>query len=378
MSEFFSFEDIQRAGKVVPLKDVRAILARTEPVEEHILETDGSSRVEVKMPNEWNLGLKDLDDANLTTCSISFGGKTYKMSKRAILSLLGKIGLSDRYAFKSPGDLLEPQVNYWFKNLGVGDESSIKLLTKGDYAVAFMKTSHPVVSNLEILEQVRMFLGGNKEGTDLFIDPNVVNNFVETDFRVILPKVEFEVETERNGEPEIDKWHFGVHVSNSLTSYAAKPLTLSGFMMEQRTLTGILPEYSQVASFTRAGAFDEDDLRGWVQSTMGQIMAILPTEADLVKHMPSHRMNGKVGTLTADIFRSMKIHRKVQERAIENLTESGDMTSYGIMHALAKSVSGMSSKIPPKIINHVQKVSGTLPVRGEDVCDECGRLHLFD
>ena len=78
MSEFFSFEDIQRAGKVVPLKDVRAILARTEPVEEHILETDGSSRVEVKMPNEWNLGLKDLDDANLTTCSISFGGKSYK------------------------------------------------------------------------------------------------------------------------------------------------------------------------------------------------------------------------------------------------------------------------------------------------------------
>lgn len=380
MTDFFHFEDIQRAGKVVKYNDIKKILERTEPVLQHILQTDGSNDVKVTMPDDWNHQMKSLDDSVKTSCTIQYNDsdRKYFLTKRAMLSLLSMIGISDRYAYKTPGHLLESHVNYWFRNGGVGPDPDVKMLTKDDIAVAFMRVRHPVVSNLELLEQIRRFFKKRPDDPQLYFDPNIVNNYVETDFRIILPKVEFEVKTKRNGEEVVDKWHFGVHVSNSLIASMTKPLTLSGFMVEQRSLAGILPEYSQVTHFARGNDMDPEDLRGWIHSTLSQVFAILPVEAEIVQSMPEHSLSGKVGSVTTDLFRTMKIHRKVQEDSLENLTESGDMTSYGVMHALAKSVAVASTKFPPKIINHVQRVSGSLPARAEELCESCGRLHLFD
>lgn len=377
----YSFEDLRRKGQAVPISVVEGLLRQTEPIEVHLLNTDGSSEVRVTLPEGWNEGIKDLDDSLLTSCTISFkGGKTtYRLTKRAMLTILGKIGISDRYAYKAPGPLLEPHLNYWFAHEGVGGKPTVNLLTKDDYAVAVMDSAVPVVSNLTVLEQVKAYLKTNLKQTDLYIDPNVVNGFMETDFRIILPKVQFEVETTRNGVPQVDKWHFGVHVTNSLIATSAKPLTLAGFMVEQRSLTGILPEYSQITSFTKTADMDPDFLKGWVKSALDQIFAILPAEAELVQALPQHGLSGKISSLTTDIFRSMKIHRKVQEISLNNLIEEGDMTAYGLMMALGYAVSPASpTKFSHKVTNHVQRVAGTLPSRSEDVCDGCGRMHLMD
>lgn len=382
MTEIHSFEDIKRAGKVVPFTTVRSILEKTEPVVEHVLETDGSSKVRVEVPEDWNKDLKELDDSTLTPARIFFKDgdpKGYLLTKRAMLAVLHLIGVSDRYAFKSPGSLIAPQLNYWFENEGVGKSSTIKLLTKERFAVAFMATSGPVISNLQILEQVRKYFKEPPNAPNLFVDPNIVNNYMETDFRILLPEVQFEVETERNGVKHVDKWHFGVHVTNSIMAYAAKPLTLSGFMMEQSGMVGILPEYSQVNNYVRQTEVDLDDLRGWVNSTLDQVFAILPSEAEMIKIMPDHTLRGKVGSITSDIFRTMKVHRKVQELTLDHLTLEGDMSSYGLMYALAKSVGATSSvQFAPKIVNHIQRVAGSLPMRTEEICDGCGRLHMVD
>lgn len=378
-TEFYSFEDIQRAKQVVSLDAVKQILHRTEPVEQHLLQTDGSSKVRVTMPDLWNADMKELDDSTITSCKIFYEDREFYLSKRAMLTLLSMIGISDRYAYKAPGSLLEPHVNYWFEHEGIGKESQVKMVTNSNYAVGFMLPSYPIVSNLEVLSQIEKFLKNQSTKSEVFVDPHIINNYVTTDFRLILSEVAFEVETTRNGEPEVDRWHFGVHVSNSLISSLTKPLTISGFMVEERSLAGVLPEYSNIAGYTRSVDMDIEDLRGWINSTLEQVFSILPAEADLIKHMPVHSLYGKVGNITTDIFRSMKVHRKVQELALENLSEAGDMTSYGIMHAMAKAVSATSpSKFPPKIVNHVQKVCGTLPSRSDEICDSCGRLHLHN
>lgn len=377
-NDFFSFEDIQRAKKVVPLSVVKEILGRTEPVEEHILQTDGTSSVTVTMPENWNQDLKALDDTLLTSCKIHVGGDTYRLTKKAILTLLTLVGFSDRYAFKCPGYLLEPHVNYWFENGGVGPKEDIKMVTSGTTAVGFMNSSLPIVSNLEVLTRVERYLKNNGHAKELYVDPNIVHNYAQTDFRLIFPDEAFEVTTQREGREAVDKWHYGLHITNSLVSGVSRPLTIAGFMVEQRTLAGILPEYSNIAGYSRSTDMDIEDLHGWIHSALEQIFSILPAEADMIQHMPEHQLTGKVGPMTTDLFRSMKVHRKVQELAMDHLTEAGDMSSYGIMHALAKSVAVSSTKFPPKIINHVQRVSGTLPSRTEEICNSCGRLHLFD
>lgn len=378
MDEFHSFEDIQRAKRVVPLSVVKEILKRTEPVGEHMLATDGSSEVRVKMPIEWNHDLKPLDDSVLTSCKIFVGEDEYALTKKAVLTLLALAGFSDRYAYKCPGDLLETHVNYWFSHEGIGTHPEIKMVTSGNYAVGFMNPNLPIVSNLDVLTRIERFVRNEGHAKELFVDPNIIHNYAQTDFRLIFSDEAFEVETVRNGEPETDVWHYGLHVTNSLVSGVTRPLTISGFMVEQRTLAGILPEYSNISGYSRSADMDIEDLHGWIASTLEQIFSIMPSEAEMIKHMSEHTLKGKVGKMTTDLFRSMKVHRKVQELALENLTLSGDMTSYGIMHAMAKAVAVSATKFPPKIINHVQQVCGTLPSRTEEICDSCGRLHLFD
>lgn len=376
MNDYYSFEDIHRAGKVVSIGAVEKILQTTEPVEQRVLTTDGTSKVKVSLPDHWNLDLKELDDGTITSCTIEVDGDRFYLSKRAVLSLLSMIGISDRYAYKTPGFLLEPHVNYWFEHEGVGPDADLKLITKDEYAVGFMRTFQQVVSNLKVLEQVKKYFINNKIKGELFVDPQIVHNYVQTEFRIILPEVAFTVNTTRNGVEETDKWHFGIMISNSLTSSLNKPLTISGYMLEEKSLAGILPEYSHISGYTRHVDMDVEDLNGWVHSTLDQIFSILPAEAEMIAHMPEHSLVGKVGPITSDIFRSMKVHRKVQEIALENLTVSGDMTSYGIMHSMATAVTNSGYKFAPKVVNHIQQVCGSLPARSEEICDSCGRLHL--
>ena len=378
--EFYSFEDIARANKVVPLSKVREVLKLTEPVEQHLLQTDGSSRVRVTMPDNWNYDLKALDDSIITTCKIEVLDRQYSLSKRAILTILGMIGISDRYAFKTPGHLLEPHINYWFENGGVGQDDDLKMVTKDNYAVGFMRSAYPIVSNLDVLDQIELFFEKRGMKQEIYVDPHIVNNYVQTEFRLILSEESFDVRTVRNGVEETDTWYIGIHVTNSLISSATRPLSLAGFLIEQKSLAGILPELSSLNGYNRNADVDIDDLNGWIASTVDQVMSILPAEAEMLKHMPDHSLKGNIGTLTTDIYRSMKVHRKVQEIALENLTVSGDMTSYGILHSLSKAVASPSGErqFPSKIVNHVQRVCGTLPSRTEDICDSCGRLHLFD
>lgn len=374
--EFTSFDDVQRAGKIIPLSAVQRILQQTEPVSEHLVNTDGTSKVKSLFPDGWNHGLKDLDDNNVTTAKLTFDGASYSMTKRAALSLMSLIGISDRYALKVPGSLIEPHVDYWFQNLGVGKTDQIKVLTKDSYVVGFMNPSSDIISNLEILDYIRKYFKGKTDGSDIFFTPDIKHTYVETDFRIVLPKVQFTVETERGGNKVVDRWHYGVHVTNSLLASQSNPLTITGYMMEQSSLASILPEHSQIAGFTRQTNLDKDDLRGWVRSSLDQISAVLPVEGEAVMDMVKHDLGDNIGDTISDIFRSMKIHRKIQEASIDILTDGGDMTAYGVMYSLAKATVGQFDKMSNKTVNHIQKVAGALPNRSEDLCASCGRLHM--
>ena len=374
-TDFLSFEDIKRAGKVVPFQVVKEMLEHTEPLKLNLVTTDGTEDISFSVPDAWNVDLKALDDSVITSVKMTLRGEEFLLTKRAVLILLKLIGLSDRYAYKAPGHLIEPHINFWFANEGVGSSVDVNVVTKDKYVVSFMGPEQQILSNLEVLEQIRKYLAKEYDVQDLYVDPNIVNNYVETSFRLIFPERGFSVTTVRDEGPETDHWHYGIHVANSLTG--TTPLTIDGFMVEERSLAGILPEFAQTGKYDRSRASDVDDLRGWVRSCVDQIMAILPAEGDIVEHMPTQKLAGKIGALTTDIFRSMKVHRKVQEVALENLTLSGDMTAYGVMHSLAKATA-VDSDFPEKIVRHVQKVGGALPHRTEDICDGCGRLHLFD
>lgn len=382
MSKYSTFGDITRAKKVVPFDLVRDVLERTEPVEQHVVSTTGEGNLRISMQDDWNYDMKNMDDSSVTSCKLYLGDTPYVVTKQAMLSLLRRIGISEKYALRTPGSLMEPHVNYWMNHAGVGavGEESMLVVTKDPGLVVGVTSSKfPVISNLVVLNEVEEFVRDRGFADRVYVDPRIVNNYTLTDFRLIFDEVAFTVDTTRDSGKETDKWHLGVHISNALVSSESRPLTISGYMMEQKSLAGIIPEFSSLIGYHRSSAIDTADLRGWVRSTLDQIFDVMPVEAETIQDMPGYTFHGKVGVLTTDLFKSMKIHRSVQEAALENLMETGDMSSYGIMHAIARAVSvNADSRVAPKGVSYIQRVCGTLPARASEVCDSCGRLHLHD
>lgn len=375
--EYLSFEDIRKNRRVVSYDVVRSILQRTEPLSSIPLPTDGSVEAEFNFPDAWNVGLKELDEASLTPATLTLGGEEHTLTKRAALMAISLVGLNDRYAFKSPGHLITPQMNYWVRNEGFGKYKSLTVLTKDSYIASFMGPDYKVVSNLLVLDEIVDFLSREYGIDEVYVDPFIDNNFQYTNFRLIFPERGFSVPTERSGRGKMeDHWHYGINVVNSLAG--TTQLQLNGYMLEERTLAGLLPEYSQSGSFTlysHPETRNDNDLRGWIRSNVHQIMAVLPAEGEMMKDMPNHVLQNKIGPLTLDIFQTMKIHRKVQEGVLDNLAESGDLTAYGVLHAMAKTGS-MTDKFKSHIITHIQKAAGSLIHRTEEICEGCGRMHL--
>lgn len=183
--------------------------------------------------------------------------------------------------------------------------------------------------------------------------------------------------TERNGEVETDTWNYGFNLINSLVTSSPKSFAMFGYLVDMKTGGAILPELSHLSPYVRRAGMTPEEVEGWVSSALDQILSVLPA-AEMIKLMPSHSLTGKVGAVATDLFRTMKVHRKIQERALEDLTVNGDMTTYGMMTALAKASNHPNADVPDKIRDHVMQVSGSLTLRSQEICESCGRMHMFD
>ena len=373
-----SFEELKRQGKVVPIGVVEKMLEATEPLERFSFPSSGTDELEFVFDENWNEDIKTLDPSSLVPVKVIYKDKEYQATKGAIVSFVNKIGLSEKYATKCPGHLIEAHLNYWVKNGGIVLQDEMDMVTHLDFVVGFIESQSPTISNVLVLRTIKNKIKELTGFEDLYIDPRIEHNYIRTNFRIILPEESFKVTTKRNGVPSTDTWHIGFHISNSLVANSKKNLVVSGFVVEQDSLAGIIPEYSASATYSRNRSTDSDDLVGWLGSVVSQALAALPIEGEMMQNMPNHSLEGKISTLTSDIFRDKRVPVKIQSKAIDILTEEGDMTTYGVMMSLSKAVSGEEQQYhPPSSVFYIQALCGTLPSSVEEMCDSCGRLHIY-
>lgn len=377
-NEIYSLGDISRKGRYVTTTKLKKLLSIYEPIAEQVVDVDGSTDLSFELPDGWNHLLKEIDFENIVAATMTLHGKKYRMVKGAIVDILGSVGFSERYVEKTPGPLLETHLNYWVKHGGVGRFGKISILTREDIVYGFSHPSYSVISNIFVIECVERYFKRRGILQDILVDPVMTNSFTNTNIKFVLANEHFEVEAVRNDKVEIDKWNYGFNLINSLVTSSPKSFGMFGYMANLETGAAILPELSHLSPYVRRANMTEDEVEGWVSSALDQILSVLPAEAEMIKLMPSHSLTGKVGAVATDIFRTMKVHRKVQERALEDLTVNGDLTTYGMLTALAKAANHPDTPVPDKIREHVMMVSGSLSYRSKEICDSCGRIHMFD
>lgn len=371
-----TLEDMQRAKKLLSVSRVKELFSGLEPIRQVEVDISTENNITISLPEFWNEGLKSLDDSIMTSATLEMEGSKYMFMKRAILMLASAMGISESYVYRIPGPLLETHMNHWLRNSGVWHKDTIKFLIKDKYVVGVAPESKVVVYNSDILDYVVRSLRKKSDGTTLFVEPNLTNLYTETSYNILLPEVAFTVDADRNGKKERDHWHFGIHVSNSLVSASRSPLSVSGAMYEHNSGIVILPEHSQIAVYPRTADGSPEDVKGWIDSSIDQIKAILPVEAETIQDMVNHELQDVGETLT-DIFRTLKVPRKVQETTVDILTDEGDLTAYGVMVALAKAGLERADNLTGTTFTHVQRVAGLLPSRTDSLCNSCGRIHML-
>ena len=378
MIEAYSVGDIISTNDFVPFSEVKKVLKRTEPVTQVPIYLDGKDNIQIVLDDDWGYGGKQRYVEAPTNNTISINDKTWTLNRSCTVALYMKIGLSERFAYRTPGSVVEPLMNYYFNDgHDLLYQEELSLIVKDGMAVGITDANMPIVSNVLVVEEIEKFLNEKMGSSKVFVDSRISNTYGVTDFRLIMAEPSFSVTTKRNGVEEEDFWHYGIRVTNSLVTNSARPLNIAGFMLENKTQAGIVPEYSNLIGFSRRMALDTDDLRGWVRSTLSQVFAVLPAEAQLMQEMPKYSFHGQMGTTLTDVFATLKIPRKVQTWALDRIVENGDMTSYGIMHAIAGATSAKYGvKMSPTASHYIQSTMGALPARAKEFCDSCGRLHI--
>ena len=384
-NELNSLEDVVRSNEVISLEELQSVLAKTEPVSSVVIGRNGETQVSFTIPSDWAEGIKDIDGSSLTSCRITIRGNSYVLTKNAILGYCRMVGLSDRYASKCPANLLKSQLEHWVTTEAISTSGSARAIIVGEdrpkdsvrYVVGFSNPDLPVISNVKLLEAIKVVAQLGHATGQILVDSNVTNNYLHTDFRLFFPEKSFEVETYRDGEDVTETWCLGVHISNALVPNAKRLLSVSGMLYRLSPSKSIvLPEYSNLTMPKLTAEFSDEDIPNWAASMLGQVFALLPAEAVLLQDAAKFDVTGRMGVLATDFFRTTKIHRKIQASALDHLADSGTMTLYGLISSLGQAATESYTAIPYDVINHVSRSCGILLTRSDTICKTCGRFHL--
>src|SRR5262245_43349479 len=154
-------EDVK--DKLLTLDEVKERFSSTEPLDTTTFDLHGSNTARWKMESDWNLipqeagpamSIEKAEGMAEVGVVVNLNGDEYRLTKDAFLEATSLIGITKQYAMKTPAHLLQPHVNYWFKNEGGVQGNTLKALSSNGLIYAFTKVGIEPFSNLRILEGI--------------------------------------------------------------------------------------------------------------------------------------------------------------------------------------------------------------------------------
>ena len=105
MIEAYSVGDIISTNDFVPFSEVKKVLKRTEPVTQVPIYLDGKDNIKIVLDDDWGYGGKQRYVEAPTNNTISINDKTWTLNRSCTVALYMKIGLSERFAYRTPGSV---------------------------------------------------------------------------------------------------------------------------------------------------------------------------------------------------------------------------------------------------------------------------------
>ena len=371
-------EEVREAGQIVPLDQVKEILAQTEPLGDLTFQLDGTSEVKLTMPVDWNDDEKDVKSqpgTYLTDCTIEFNetDSPIRLSKDALLKMTSLIGLNRDYAQKTPGPLIAVQANYWLNNAGVRGSDALHLLTKDGHAVAARKEGLQSFPNLPLLEEVEVALHKRYGSQELMVDSKFHHDFQRTSLRIIVPDTGRVMPSKRNTDKNPDRWSVGVQFVNSLMADPESRLSLSGYLFSWWCTNGAITQHGRSGVYNRRTQDQElTTVREWTAAVTDQALDAVDPALDDVQELTEISLEGELNDVLADVFNTYHLPPKLRPAVTDALIESDDLTAYGLMQAITQSANDPT--LSDYVAETAMSIGGLLPHGLADRCGECHRV----
>jgi hypothetical protein len=343
--------------RLLTLPQVREKIEATEPLSITFLSDD--AQVGFKYEPDWALGLEAKTGIDPVNAFVTVNGTERQLTKDASLQAGAVFGLPGKYAAKLPVDLLERNLNYWYRD-GMGD-TQFNMLSTGadDQVAAFAKpTIHPY-SNRVLLDNVLSGIEQRYGDVEVMADYKLTHSLVKTDIRLIIPEVEREI---RDGgmvdvpEGEGDLWSGGIHLTNSLIGKSQT--RLEAYLFRWWCTNGAITTLDDVAAWNRRKADEEMDVYEWARTSVNEVLGGMEAEFDKVQALTRLRVpDGEAATVIREVFQNYDVPVSQRQPIIDRLIEAENLSMYTIMNAVTETANGLS----PDRADRLMRIGGAIP-----------------
>lgn len=317
------------------------------------------------LPEAWNVGLKDAPSTHLTDATINVDGQEYRLAKDAILEMSSTVGLNRAYVEKTPGELVQPHLNYW---ASVGAFKT-NLLTAGDTAIASVKESIDPFSNVRLLEAASAAIREKYGDVEILADYKSHHELRNTNMRLIVPDYVKTIKSDRSDSGN-DVWSVGIDINNSLLGKS--PLSLRGYLFAWWCTNGATITHASSGHYNRRTMGQGEGVYQWAETVTLNSLDDLDHELETIAGLTEMQLEGEIVETMTDIFNEFKVPAEAQDHILDALVESGDTSAYGVLAAVtqAANVEGLSQNLVSRIL----EIGGSLPHALAKRCEACHKI----
>lgn len=358
-------------SKLFTVPEIRARLAKTEPLSEATLAAGGTTHPVIAYGEDWaKTGLTDPAAVTLTVP----GGEKFRLTKQGALELGSECRITRGYQEAIPANLLQENVNWWLKT-GLGDKQ-LKLLTSGTHhqdgeelpiAVAMCRATISPFSNLRLLDEMLEGIKRVYGAGEVLVDYKFHHDLEYTAFRLIVPGEHRIIANERTAD---DTWSTGLQVKNSLIGL--KQTELAGYMFRWVCTNGQIDVSHSTGGFARRGTTPEEAY-AWAAENVDEVLGGLESSLDNVQELTTQPVEGAVVTVLTDLFNQYRIPVREQHRVINDMADTGgELTMYDLANAVTRAAN--LTDLPYRAVERLMTMGGRIAHAMGGRCESCHRL----
>ena len=367
-TEAVTVEMMKDRGKLLTVADVMAQLAVTEP-----LTQIGFESATFKVAPDWNTSadVTLLNGEDMVDASMNIGGTEYPLTYDALLEATSAVGITQAYTNKAPAFLTDSALNYWFDKK---QPHELKLLSMNGTARALTRATITPFSNVRFLEEAVSAIEAKYPGVEVLVDSKFSHSLRKTYLRLVVPEIAKDIESARHHGHSPDTWSGGVSFTNSLIGLGQTEI--SAYLLAWLCTNGAIATQGDTKWNRRRGG-QGDEVYDWMRITVDDMLGQFDHEFEKVEALVGIGLEGheeEVSRTLTDIFTEYKVPVAARERIILNMTNSDDLSMYGVMQAITMAANMLDS--PDGQVETLMRVGGDLAMAEHSRCNQCHRLSV--